>query len=197
MRQFHYSSLAYHLLSIILEQVYAKPFPDILQEKICGPLRMADTFSELSNQVVHERIAEPYDKVKGKWERNTFIDLALGRRIFSTTDDLYIWGRALADSSFLGERAYRLLSTNHVGSIDTTASYGYGIGVFEGVKHARGDLYLNRRYLIHGGFTDGYKAMFVVMQGDEGYIFTMLANTGTQIDEYEFARKVMKILVDE
>ena len=49
-KDFYYSNFAYHILCIILEELYQKPFNDILQEKICAPLGMEQTLSSSINE---------------------------------------------------------------------------------------------------------------------------------------------------
>ena len=98
---FHYSNFAYHLLAILLEDIYQLPFAELLQKKICKPLDLERTFSTTSNSEVHKKLVEAYnyDKENDRWDRNRFIDFTLGRRIFSTAMHLYLWGKAMSGNS--------------------------------------------------------------------------------------------------
>ena len=195
-QQFYYSNFAYHLLSIVLEEIYQQPFAEILRLKICEPLNLQQTFSTTANQAVFPRVAEGYDYVedKNRWVRNRFIDLTLGRRIFSTTYDLYLWGKAMNDDRLLRDSSLQQMQRNYLEALTHEFSYGYGWVVFEtDEQFAMGNLDINEPYIIHGGNTEGYKAMLVnVNRGN--LIFSLLANTGSQTNEMELTKKIIHIL---
>lgn len=195
---FLYSNFGYHLLTIILEDLYDQSFAEILQEKICKPLDLIHTFSAVSNQEVHRNVVEAYlfDGEDGKWIRNNFIDLTLGRRIFSTAKDLYLWARAMDDTTLLSAKSLQLMKTNHLSGIRNDISYGYGWVVFDGKGTYRmGRLPAELPYIIHGGSTEGYKSMLInIRQGE--YIISFLSNIGDRVDEMELAAEIINLLND-
>ncbi len=196
-QQFYYSNFSYHLLAIILEDVYQMSFPELLENKIADPLGLHETFSSVSNTEVFERLTEAYNykSASDSWERNQFIDLSLGRRIFSSAHDLYLWGKAMSGTSILSNESLALMTTNHVKTINPDISYGYGWAVFDGKKQYRmGDLGIDRRYIIHGGSTEGYKSMLINIESGQ-YIIAFLANTGDQTNELRLAQKIVNILI--
>ncbi len=198
-KEFYYSNFAYHLLAIIIEDIYDKPFSDILKEKICEPLKLNNTFSSTSNQEVHKRLAEGYNFLKDKngWVRNNFIDLTLGRRIFSTSADLYRWALAMDDTTFLSSHSLSLIQANHIGSFTDRASYGYGWAVHgSNSTYEMGNLGIKEPYIIHGGATEGYRAMLININHGE-FIIAFLSNVGDQMDEIQFAGKVAQILMED
>jgi CubicO group peptidase (beta-lactamase class C family) len=197
-RQFYYSNFAYHLLSIILEDTYKKDFPELLQEKICGPLQLESTFASTSNREIHKKVVEAYNfsTEEKRWERNNFIDLTLGRRIFSSAPDLYKWGIAMSNESLLSKASLQQMQSNHLTAFAPELSYGYGWVVFDGAhNYPMGNLYINKKYLIHGGSTEGYKAMLVIVEQGE-FIVTLLSNIGSQTNEMQLTQKIINILIN-
>lgn len=197
-KQFYYSNFAYHLLAIILEDAYQKPFPELLEEKICQPLGLTSTFAATSNQQVHKDVVEAYNyaEERKQWERNNFIDLSLGRRIFSTAPDLHKWAVAMNNESLLSKEALAIMQTNHLAEISPAASYGYGWIVFDGKEqYEMGNLMIDRQYLIHGGATEGYKSMLINIEGG-AYIIAFLSNVGARTNEMELAQKITNLLTN-
>lgn len=195
-QQFYYSNFGYHLLAIILEDRYDKSFSDLLQEKICQPLGLYQTFAPVSNQEVHPKVAEGYNynKQKDRWEKNNLIDFSLGRRIYSTSGDLYKWGKAMNDTSLLTKNSLKLMKTNHLSGLTKEFSYGYGWVIFDGNgSYKMGNLPTAKNYIIHGGATEGYKSMLVNIEQGE-YIITFLSNTGSQTNEMSLIQKIVQIL---
>ena len=195
---FYYSNFAYHLLTIILEDIYQRPFSELLQTMICKPLNMDETFSTTSNEAVHSNVAEAYiyNKAEDRWNRNAFIDLTLGRRVFSSVRDLYKWGKAMNDNSLLNEHSTALMQKNHLSAISPDLSYGYGWVVFDGEgTYMMGDLDIDKKYIIHGGNTEGYKSMLVNIEQGE-FIIAMLSNTGNQTNEILLTQRIVQILIN-
>lgn len=196
---FYYSNFAYHLLAIILETTYNKPFSNLLKEQICDPLQLHHTFSSTDNQALHERLAVGYQYGKSteQWVQNNFIDLTLGRRIFASVGDLYRWGKALNDSSWIAGSSLRLLQQNHLENSTKNVSYGYGWAVHPANSEFRfGNLNIDASYVLHGGSTEGFKSILVNI--DQGtYIIAILSNSGNRTNELELAQKIAHILVHD
>lgn len=197
-KQFNYSNFAYHILSIILEQVYNQPFSVVLNEKISQPLALNYIFSEISNQAVHSKMAigYNYDQGKKQYYSNNFIDLTLGRRIFSTSIDLYKWSKALTNREILSEVSYQKMTTNHLSEIDKNISYGYGWVVNDGSQYEMGNLGIDLSYLIHGGSTEGYKAMLTNINNGQ-FIIAHLSNIGQQTNEFKLTQKIVNLLLKQ
>ncbi len=196
-QEFYYSNFAYNLLTIILEDLYQQPFSELLKKNICEPLGLEHTFSTTSNNEVYSQVVEAYnyDKSKGTWNRNKFIDLTLGRRIFSSALDLYKWGKAMNDDAILSQESLSRMQTNHLSDITPEISYGYGWVVFDGeADYQMGDLKIDKKYIIHGGSTEGYKSMLVNIEKGE-FIIAILANTGEQTKEMILTQKIVQILI--
>ena len=185
--QFYYSNFGYHVLCILLEETYHNTFSEILTEKITAPLGLQNTLNVLDYQLVPGlAIAYTQDELSGNWQENDYIDLSLGRRIFSTTEDLLKWAQAIQSGEILSESSTKSMLSNQLESITDQFSYGYGWVIFErGDRFRKGDLQIDQSYFIHGGQTGGYKSMLANID-DGSVIISMLTNTGTELDETEF-----------
>jgi len=195
--QFHYSNFGYHLLAIILEQIYQKTFPDLLREKICEPSGLQHTFSETNNRKVHKEVVEGYTfkETDSIYLKNSYIDLTLGRRIFSTSEDLYKWAKLLMSEEFISKESYKQMTTNHLDGIENEISYGYGFVVFDGGNYNMGNLGINKNYIIHGGATEGYKSMLVNINDGE-LIIVLLSNIGDRTNELKLTESLIKIIIE-
>jgi len=197
-QQFSYSSFAYHLLSIILQDIYQLSFNELLDQKICQPLELRETINIVSNQALTPNLVEGYqlNESKNKWYRNEFLDMSIGTNICSTSMDLYEWGKAMNDNSLLTDRSLRIMQTNHLAAITADLSYGYGWAVFDQKgEYGMGNLEIDKKYIIHGGNWSGYKSMLVNIEQGE-YIIAFLANTGDQTNEMKLTKKIVQILIN-
>lgn len=195
--QFYYSNFAYHLVAIIIEKTYAKPFGEVLKENLTGPLGLNNTVSESINEITIPRLAQGYNyqEASGQWNQNPFIDLSLGRRIFSTAADLNRWARVMDNPGYLNAASLQLMQQNHLAQISKSVSYGYGWVVFDKEnKSEKGDLGIAKPYIIHGGKTDGYKAMLININKGE-YVISFLSNAGDRTREMQLAQKIINILI--
>lgn len=74
-------------------------------------------------------------------------------------------------------------------------SYSYGWVVFDKDNRGEmGDLGISRPYIIHGGSTDGYKAMLININRGE-YVISFLSNVGDLTQEMQLAQKIINILI--
>ena len=194
--RFYYSNFAYHLLSILLEDIYDSSFNALLQEKICVPLELVNTFNSIDNEAVFEHVAEGYlyDENSNEWKSNSFIDLTLGRRIFSTSLDLQKWGMAMTNNRLFRAESRQIMHKNHLAELTGDLSYGYGWVVYQkGESFKMGDLEIDMPYIIHGGETEGYKSMLVVINNGE-WVISILANSGNKTNEMELIKRIVTLL---
>ena len=196
-QQFYYSNFAYHLLPILLEETYQKPFSELLKEKLTRPLGLEHTVSKSNNEIVIPKLAQAYNYQEGtgQWHQNQFIDLSLGRRIFSTASDLNRWAQVMDNPGWLSAVSLELMQQNHLAEIDEKFSYGYGWVVIDDENKSRMiDLGIEQPYIIHGGSTEGYKAMLInINQGT--YVISFLSNVGNRTHERELAQEIVNILI--
>lgn len=195
-KQFYYSNFAYHLLAIILEETYKQPFAQILEEKLTSPLGLNNTVSVSQNEKTIKHLAKGYNfnETTKEWHLNPFIDLSLGRRIYSTAADLNRWALVMDNPGYLSKQSLKLMTSNHLASISENISYGYGWVVVDSTYQSEmGDLGIKKPYLIHGGSTDGYKAMLININHGE-LVISFLSNVGASTREMQLAQKIVNIL---
>lgn len=196
-QKFYYSNFAYHLLAILLEEIYQRPFAELLKEKLTRPLGLENTVSVSKNEIVIPNLAKAYQfqERTGEWQENQFIDLSLGRRIFSTASDLNRWAQVMDNPGWLSAASLKLMKQNHLTGIDKTFSYGYGwVVIDENNKSDMADLGIQQPYIIHGGSTEGYKAMLVNINNGT-YVISFLSNAGNRTHEVQLAKEIANILV--
>ncbi|BDD08351.1 hypothetical protein FUAX_07830 [Fulvitalea axinellae] len=192
-KNFHYSNFGYHLTAMLLERAYGMDFGDLLNKKILGPLELRSTFSPVDNETIYPKVAQGYnfDKKTRTWRTNQFIDFSLGRRIFSTADDLYKWTMALENGKLLTAESKKRMFSNHLSGITDKISYGYGWAVFrQGDTYGMGNLSLPKDYVIHGGSTEGYRSLVVSVAGGE-LVFVLLANSGDRTKIMDTAKEIL------
>ena len=194
--EFHYSNFGYHLLALMLEDAYGESFNQLLQRKICDPLNLKNTVSYISNTEVKKDLVTgySYNAEKDVWNSNQFIDLSLGRRIFSNADDLFAWAKALDHGTLLTENMRSKIQRNHLQHLNPDLSYGYGLVIHDGIHNfAIGNLNLKAPYFIHGGKTEGYKSLMINISGSD-LILILLTKSGDQIDELRLAESIIQNL---
>ncbi|WP_075342267.1 serine hydrolase domain-containing protein [Tenacibaculum agarivorans] len=196
-KKFYYSNFGYHLIAIILEKTYHKPFDVILKENLTQPLGLRNTVSASDNGKIISKLAKAYtyNKSAVEWSQTPFIDLSLGRRVFSTAKDLNKWAQVMGNPGWLSKKSLELLTSNYQTVNLDNISYGYGWFVFD--KENRGSvgyLKISKPYIIHGGSTDGYKSMLININKQE-YVISFLSNVGNKTNEMELAQKIVNILI--
>jgi len=135
---YHYSNIGYFLLGKIIEQSTSMTVAEALQEKICLPLELNNTFMAESphpgNETVHG-----YDESSG-----TVLDITgtpqadainyelawTAGGMFSTMDDLSTWIRAMVNGSLLSDSLHSQQMPVLSPPSDTLPFWsGYGMGI--------------------------------------------------------------------
>ena len=141
-----YSNSNYLLLSYILERIYMKKFGQILQDKLCTPLKLDHTYyrAGLSNES-NESDSYVYSKKQWKIEPQTHGEIGLGAgTIISNPTDLI----RFSDALFNGE----LISEEHLKKMKTIRDH-FGMGLFL-------TRYFDKVSYGHNGGIDGFVSMF-------------------------------------
>ncbi|OUR91920.1 hypothetical protein A9Q87_08955 [Flavobacteriales bacterium 34_180_T64] len=183
-----YSSLGYHLLGVILEEVSGKSYTKLLEEQIIEPLGLKNTGFE-TNAYISNELAKGYryDEVYGwDWWFNSkhggqtksvsFRDQSTAYSaggIHSTAKDLFIWSEAIKSNALLGpEMTQRMLTPNKQG-------YCYGwIRNWDDIieKNTKVRLYG------HGGALFGNSA-FIALYDDETTIIYLSNRSNLKAEE--------------
>ena len=161
----YYSNTGYFLLSLIVERIEGRPFGQVLQSRIFGPLGMTQT-----------RMADPEDiiphRASGYWVDRMGVELmnrdatqpssTLGAGgLLSSVHDMAKWDEALYDDRLLSEESKAAMWTPTVlpNGDDTGYALGWGVGEYRG-----------RRTVGHNGQVAGFVATFLRLPDDEAAI---------------------------
>lgn len=143
---FHYSNDGYKLLGLILETLGARPWPDMLRERILAPLRMANTDPEITFDTAadlatpHQREATDRPPHRGRMQVRAPISVSrtADGSIISTAKDMASYARMLLHRGappgvrLLSDESFALMTTPHVADTgEEGVAYGYGLDIFE------------------------------------------------------------------
>lgn len=146
---FLYSNSGFIVLTVIAENATGKPFPELMQSEVFGPVGMKDTWLEWTDR--DRSRARGHSLRDGKVERSeqTTHHIAGAGDVATTLDDLLRWDEALYGDAFLSEASKRAMFTSHVESDDVDWGYGWMIEEREG----RETLYM------HSGLGAGFRSV--------------------------------------
>jgi RNA polymerase sigma factor (sigma-70 family) len=158
--KFRYNNTGYKLLHDLIRKVSGKPFEKYLHEKILAPLAMMDTGVLEKPGVRHlivNGLAAGYTDGVGPLEIAPSVHRSYGGGggIYSTVEDMRLWGRAFFTDKLLPRRVVEAALTPVKGN------YGYGWFIFDRAKH---------RFVLHGGNTPGSALTFAVYPDDKAVI---------------------------
>ncbi|MBB6270739.1 CubicO group peptidase (beta-lactamase class C family) [Pedobacter cryoconitis] len=116
--KFNYSNGDYIILGKIIENIYKKPFEEVLREKILIPLHMQHTDYLHHNDIIKD-IDEGYDYVKPNTAKlimptNHYIDNHFSAgAMYSTPQDLLIFDQAIFKHTILKKETVDLMLTSY------------------------------------------------------------------------------------
>lgn len=197
---FHYSSFGYDLVGAAIEAATGLSYGDALARYVTDPLGLGDTGYEPGGAVV-PRLAEGYEPTSGGTTGQTFVhaphrhasNAYAAGGLYSSAPDLLRWSLALHDGALVPPHLQARMQTNHVQGLADPVSYGYGLAVHTGAGGGFGDIGLDRPYVIHGGAYDGYRSLFVSIDGGAATL-VLLSNAGEATDELGLGRAVADLL---
>ncbi|WP_054022935.1 serine hydrolase domain-containing protein [Bacillus sp. FJAT-28004] len=144
--KFDYSNSGYVLLTAIIEQISGRTYEDYIHHAISKPLGMINTGYDNAKKILKNR-ASGYE-VWGDVVNAEFLEMTIpsgAGGMYSTIEDLYIWGLSLHSQRQISEKAYGSMTTPFK---DT---YGYGLFIYE--EDIMGSL---RKVIGHGGGINGF-----------------------------------------
>ncbi len=128
--KFKYGTMAYVLLSLIIEKATGKTFEQATRDEVLEPLKMRDTGMEGASPIVVrneqgrsmlkgkapiiERMATGYMKVNNEYSRSPFMDMTHGSAggwMYSTVEDLFRLDRALYSDKFISKQTREKMFT--------------------------------------------------------------------------------------
>ncbi|OXA84564.1 serine hydrolase domain-containing protein [Flavobacterium hercynium] len=140
-----YCNSNYVLLSFILEDVYKKPFGEILAQKITKPLQLKNTYAGKKISLENNECYS-YTSDNGKWKKENETDMSIpagAGAVVSNPTDLNLFLEGL----FAG----KVVSIAHLNQMKTIKDK-YGMGIFEFP-------YFERKSYGHPGAIDGFRSV--------------------------------------
>ncbi len=175
-----YSNSNYFLLALILEKTYSTSYENLLQEKICKPLELINTYSGKEINVENnESYSYIYDE---KWTEFPETDLSTAKgtgSIVSTPKDLNTFFESLLTGKVFSEESLTLMKT---------IKDRYGMGLF---RYTTND----RRGFGHRGRIDEFRATSIYFS-KERLSFTLISN-GSKIDINEIYTEILKLFLGD
>lgn len=171
-----YSNSNYVLLSLIAEKIDGKTFDQILQDRICNPLELDNTY--YGGKIGSKPLEAQSYTFLGIWSPSTETDMSIpmgAGAIVSTPTDLNLFVNALFDGKLISES-----SLNEMCQIQD----GFGLGIFPI------PFYLKQGYG-HTGGIDDFRSMMVHFK-DDGLSVSFCLN-GTQLLVNEMMIAILSI----
>jgi CubicO group peptidase (beta-lactamase class C family) len=165
--KFSYSNSGFVLLTFLLEDVWGRPYGDLLKKMILKPARLKETRYGVGMSA-SENEARSYRKLFGKWVRQSETDpsIPLGAgAIVSTPSDIARFGQRL----FSG----RLVSQASLDQM-TTMQGTVGLGLFR-------IPFYDRQAYGHGGNIDAFQSTFGFFPKD-GVSFSLISNASAVVN---------------
>ena len=160
--KFNYSNDGYRVLGAIIAKVTAKPYAVVLRENILDPVGMKNTGYIGRTTVLHKR-ASGYQKSLAGLEHAPFYEASPASGMYSTLDDLYLWGRALEGD--------KLLSAKYKSLMWSISAYGNAYGWLV-TKSSLGPAETSPK-IMSEGTVFGFFARFVWLPGDKHTIILL------------------------
>ncbi|WP_347923954.1 serine hydrolase domain-containing protein [Pontimicrobium sp. SW4] len=175
-----YSNSNYFLLALILEETYNTSYENLLQEKICKPLNLNNTYSGKEIDINdNESYSYNYDE---KWTEFPETDLSTATgtgSIVSTPKDLNSFFEGLLTGKILSAESLTLMKT---------IKDRYGMGLF---RYTTND----RQGFGHRGRIDEFRATSIYFS-KENLSFTLVSN-GSKIDINEIYTEILKLFLGD
>jgi CubicO group peptidase (beta-lactamase class C family) len=167
--EFNYNNTAFSLLTLVVERVTGRPFPEWMAEEVFGPLGMESTVVRAHPGQIVPGSTMGYIPGEGGFREVRDIPASMGAGgIYTTVGDLARWMGNFATGELGGEGVIREMTTPYVLANGDTTNYGLGLFMDE-----QGGL---RRWQ-HGGNDVAHSSTFVYYpELDAGYV--VLSNYG-------------------
>jgi CubicO group peptidase (beta-lactamase class C family) len=194
--KFAYSNSGYFLLGAIIERASGKTYADFLQENIFTPLGMNQSGYDTPARIIKHRAAG-YARQAGETVNAAYMDMTIpgaAGALYSTTEDLLRWDRALYTTTLVSQKSLDELFTPLKGGY----AYGWSVG-----KR------FDRQSISHGGGIYGFathidrfpadRVTVIVLSNVEGVSASRISNDLAAVvfgAPYEIPRERKAVTVD-
>ncbi len=188
---FLYCNTGYILLSLIIERVSQQSIHGFAAKRLFAPLGMKNTRFVNRPELRPEDAATGHESRKGKISpQPKHFTLTGPGGIFSTAEDLLLWGKALNGNHIPGAATKAL---TRLPDLDRNQPESYELGHYAAgimLRTQRGE-----RAFCHGGRYAGFRAELLSFP-DSDLVIAVLANT-SQIDPVASARRIADLYLKE
>ena len=182
LNKYDYSNENYALLGVIIERASNKTYANYLEEHIFKPLKMKNSYANISRTFNNKNIAFGYSNRNAKGEfvagiRNkspkmipNFIDPFGG--VYSNSKDLYTFDKAINNAKIINKKTQDILQKEHVKIFEWNEEkqhYGYGFSI------AQNNLTTS---IGHSGVVNGNGSRFEYYPKSDYYVI-VLSNYGS------------------
>jgi CubicO group peptidase (beta-lactamase class C family) len=181
--EYRYGNSGYSILGAIIEEVSGKPFAQVLQERVIGPLGMPAS-GDMRAGMPDDGLAKGYQIGPNGYRLAAPIHKPLfaAGSMYASADDLLSYAQSLDYES--------LVSRITDGIVDGTFAYGWTVGEYSAEGTAK-----KSKLLSTNGEVNGYNALLVQIVETERTII-LLSNTG-ETDLSAMAGKILQLLNGE
>lgn len=180
---FNYSNSGYSILGYIIEKITKKPYEQVVRERILQPLQMTNSgfdFTHLnSKEKAKGYFSTPDHKLTSAPIVDSTIAYAAGS-LYSTTNDLYKWERAIYTNKILSPESWKAVFTPY------KRKYGYGWTI---------DSTHGRLTTAHSGGIDGFTSYLLRFPQEELVVIMMDNTMGTNLTK--ISRSLAAIVLNE
>jgi CubicO group peptidase (beta-lactamase class C family) len=189
---FSYANPGYWLAGYVAESVGGKPYADVMEERVFGPVGMASSTLR-PTMAMTRALSQGHDKVDNKvvvlrpapdneanWPAGSVFSnlIDLSRFVIAMMNDGKVDGKQV-----LSPKIVQALTTPHSGIPGERAKYGYGLDLEE-----RGGV----RMWSHGGSRAGYGSFIAMLPGRQAGVIVLCNQTGESLPKT--AAKVLEML---
>jgi hypothetical protein len=152
---FNYNNTAFGLAAVIVERVSELPFHRFMKERIFAPLGMDHTWVRPTNEhIISGRTLGYVADADGYLEKADLGGAVGAGGIYSTLDDLKIWGEHYMTPTLVSEESIEEMMTSFVLNSGEESGYGFGLFLdeqngFERVHHGGADVAHRSQFVIY------------------------------------------------
>lgn len=144
--QWNYSNSGYILLGAIIEKVSGMSYADYIERNLFLPLGMKNSRFEVNSEIVPNKVKGYSPNEEGGWSNAPYISMTwphAAGSLISTTEDLYIWNKAIHEGKFVSKASLTQAFKGAVLPDGKDTYYGFGLmmGVIRGentIEHSGG-----------------------------------------------------------
>ena len=185
--KYSYNNSGYFLLGAIIERVTGKPYEQVLQENVFGPLGMKNTGYDHADTIIPKRAAG-YRKTPAGYTNAAYLDMSIpyaAGSLYSTVEDLYLWDQALYTDKLISAKSKELMYKPFLNN------YAYG-WVVRNASFKQNDQPV--QIIAHGGGINGF-ATTITRFPQEKSLIVLLDNTGQNVERV--MDRIAKILYNQ